>query len=135
MTGNFYQKFFIRRLFLTQFVTNRPFTKILWRAFTSKYYMYHHSGVTGVKPNPTCLPSTVIYVKIKDSVMFKGKRPTHAFQMSHRGYVTIFSNKTTLKMAAEPMIKFSDHTCYKDEPSIYMINYRSLLHIPSSGHT
>ena len=30
------------------------------------------------------------------------------------GRVTIFSDKTTFKMAAEPVIQFSDHVRYKD---------------------
>ena len=34
--------------------------------------------------------------------------------MSLGGHVTIFSDKITLKMAAELTILFKDHTCFKD---------------------
>ena len=46
--------------------------------------------------------------------------------MSLGGHVTIFSYKTTLKMAADHMIQFSDHV-RRHELSTYVINYQTLL--------
>ena len=38
----------------------------------------------------------------------------HMLTSLSRGHVTIFRDKTTLKMAAESVIQFSDHVRYKD---------------------
>ena len=46
---------------------------------------------------------------------------------SLEGHVTIFSIKTTLKMAAECIIHFSDHARY--ELSMYVIYYWTLLRV------
>ena len=55
----------------------------------------------------------------------QSNRPTYALRHSE-GYVTIFSGKTTFKMAAELIFQFGVHVRYMGMNVIY---YRTLLRV------